>query len=103
FALAVIALLAVYLVGGRRAVTSTVASTKKQVFNLQRRGAEILSRSDGNAGVTDFSGQDSARGVAAKSGFASGYRVDRWWRVGSEKVASTTRGGGGGGSSSVSG
>ena len=77
-----------------------MASTKKQVVSLQRRSVEILSRSDGG-GVTDFSvgnGQQSARG-GARSGFSSGFRVDRWQRFG---ATLSTRGGSSGGVSNSS-
>ncbi|CAM9117899.1 unnamed protein product, partial [Laminaria digitata] len=60
--LVVMALLVVYLVGGRGAVSSTVASTKQSVIMLQTRSVDFLSRSD-TGGVIDFSGQPDRRGV----------------------------------------
>ena len=55
--------------GGRGAVSSTVASTKQSVIMLQNRSADMLSRS-GAGGVIDFNGEhDNTSGV--RSGFSS--------------------------------
>eukprot|EP00904_Undaria_pinnatifida_P010820 jgi/Undpi1/6869/HiC_scaffold_21.g09345.m1 len=85
-ALVVAALLAVYLVGGRRAVSSTVANTKQSVIQLQRRSADLLSRSERSGGVSDFSGS-----AAGPSG-SSGSKLNRLRRIGGKP---TVRGDGG--------
>lgn len=43
-----------FQIGGRGAVTSTVASTKKSVLTIKRRGSVLLARSQG-PGLVDFS------------------------------------------------
>lgn len=67
-------------VGGRPAVSSTVASTKQSVMQLQRRGADLLSRSEGG-GVSDFSQKSDAPSVS------SGSRRDGLRRIGIYKTA----------------
>lgn len=62
-------------VGGRGAVSSTVANTKQSVIQLQRRGADLLSRSE-RGGVSDFSQSSAGRGVS------SGSKLDRLRRAG---------------------
>ena len=75
--------------GGRGAVSSTVASTKQSVIMLQTRSVDMLSRS-GAGGVIDFSGQQGdTRGV--RSGFSSRSRVSPGRRLG--EGASTFDGG----------
>ena len=67
-------------VGGKGAVSSTVANTKQSVVNLQRRSVSILSRSD-PGGVTDFTqSQAGSRGLSAS-------RLDRSRRVGQKQAA----------------
>lgn len=67
-------------VGGRGAVSSTVANTKQSVIQLQRRSAEILSRSE-RGGVSDFSSSS-----AGPSG-SSGSKLNRLHRIGRKPSA----------------
>eukprot|EP00904_Undaria_pinnatifida_P010819 jgi/Undpi1/6868/HiC_scaffold_21.g09344.m1 len=76
-AIGVVALLSAYLVGGRHAVTSTMAITKNQVLTLQRRSVHLLSRAD-QRGVADFTGQHDPR--IYRPGFSSSVKVHPWRR-----------------------
>ncbi|CAM9095530.1 unnamed protein product, partial [Laminaria digitata] len=99
-ALVVMALLAVYLVGGRGAVSSTVAGTKDSVRVLQRRTAVLLSRSD-LGGRIDFTSPARAGGTRSSGVSGDGKEVPRRFRVRRSSVRgrrSTSSSGGGGGS-----
>lgn len=67
--------------GGRGAVSSTVASTKQSVIMLQTRSVDMLSRSSAG-GVIDFSDGQHHNATGVRSGFSSRSRFSPGKRLG---------------------
>lgn len=79
-------------IGGRKAVSSTMASTKESVLLIKRRGSVLLSRSDAGGRIDFGSQSDSGRTRSKHSSAGGDIEMSRTSRTAKPSVhGSTTR------------